>query len=106
MDKTCGNEEREWCPTQAGHFIGYDAEFFNGVEWLSVPTEPVTAGGVQYPQRNGGILTTITLYGRAQAESLAWQFAASAESKGATVDIRVQKYEIEYDIKASKILGQ
>ena len=98
-------DEIEWCRTQGGTFVGYEAEFFNGIEWLPVPYDLVPDGhGVKHPRRNGGILSTIMLHGKAQAKALAWTFAASAESQGEQIQIRLQKYEIVYDIKARKVL--
>jgi len=96
------SNKKKWCPTQAGSFAGYEPEFFNGAEWVEIQTDRGN-NGLTFPRRTGGILNTIDLMGRAQAKAIAWAFAADAESQGEEIEIRIQKYEVVYDIKARKI---
>lgn len=92
----------DWCPTQNGTFTAYDPEWFDGEKWRQIPTEP-NKNGVPSPRRNGGIISTIGLFGKAQAEALAWSYAAVAAAKGHDVKVRAQPYEVVYDIKARKL---
>jgi len=100
-----GQNERlvmpRWCPTQGGTFTAYDPEYLDGDEWREVPTVRGT-NGFPAPRRNGGITSTIGLFGHAQAQALAWGYAALAAGEGEEVKVRVQPYEVVYDIKARK----
>ena len=95
----------EWCPTQAGQMYGYEPEFREGNgEWKLVPVVKVIGGnGVNQPLLFGGITDAIGLYGYAQAQALAWKFAADMASIGKSIEVRVVDYEIHYDIKAKKV---
>jgi len=94
-------EKPEWCPTQGGTFTAYDPEYLDGEEWRSIPTDR-NPKGVPPPIRNGGIITTLCLFGHDQAQALAWSYAAHAAGVGLKVEVRVQPYDVVYDIKAKK----
>jgi len=93
--------KQKWCPTQGGTFTAYDPEWLDSEDWRQVPTK-LDPSGVPEPRRNGGVISAIGLYGYAQAQALAWGFAACAESRGKDIEVRVQPYEVVYDIKARK----
>lgn len=93
--------EEEWCPTRAGTTHGYIAQFQRGGEWKRIETSR-TDNGVPYPILNGGIFETIDMFGKAQANSLAYTFKALAESRGEYLEVRIQKYLVVYDIKAKE----
>lgn len=97
------SEENNWCPTQGGTFTGYLPEAYNmkDDEWVEIPIHPSEAG-IPFPRRNGGVLQQIFLCGHAQAQALAWGFAAQGEKEGKTIKVRIQPYEVVYDIKARK----
>lgn len=82
-------------------------------EWSDVPFVTVRNGvavrlhdgtelqvGVPFPSRLGGLLDTMGLCGHEQATALAWVFAAQLASVGGEVDVRVEEYELKYDLKA------
>ena len=101
----------EWCPTQGGQYTAYYPEFKfpDESEWERIPVAIANGitKGVPFPVCMGGINKTIALYGYEQAMALAWGFAAEAASNRdeLKVDVRVQAYEVHYEIKARKIDG-
>lgn len=99
----------EYCPTQSGVFTAYMPEYLDGEEWKGVPTIKVENGlGIPAPLMFEGILSTIGLFGYEQAQSIAWGYAAISVSSYAMkkVEIRVQAYEVSFEIKAKKISGR
>ncbi len=94
----------EYCPTQCGKFTAYKPEFrTEDVHvWMQIPTSKHPKG-VPAPKQFGGILSTIHLFGHAQASALMWWWAATAEAAGEKVDVRLVEYEVAYDIKAKII---
>ena len=99
--------DEKWCPTRAGSYRAYNPEYLGGDGvWRPVPTtETIGNGGAPYENMllSGGISITIGLFGKAQAMALAWQYAAQAAAAGHDADVRVQEYEVVYDIKARKV---
>jgi hypothetical protein len=93
----------EWCPTQAGTFPAYKPEWFNeeSGKWQAIEVRR-SERGIPYPLYCGGIAMTIGLCGHAQAQAVAWSFAAQAMAEGKEIQVRVQPYEVAYDIKARK----
>jgi len=96
------NKEIKWCPTQGGTFTAYYPEYLCEGEWKQVPTMR-KSDGIPVPMRNGGVITAIGLFGYDQAQALAWSYAAWNASEGLDVEVRVQSYEVVYNIKARKI---
>lgn len=102
--------ENEWCPTQNGKFIAYEPEWRYASkpdsEWEPVPRRKEFDRpdlGAPAPLSFGGICDTICLCGYAQANALAWLFAAKMEARGESVDVRAEAYEVIYEIKARKL---
>jgi hypothetical protein len=97
----------QWVPTRGGETYGYLAEFKNIKDkWEQIPvvrSVSCKGQGVPYPLVDGGILQAIWLWGLAQAEVIAAQWRAQADAEGATVETRIVKYEIKYDIKARRM---
>ncbi len=101
--------EEYWCPTQGGQYTAYYPEFRHpdDPEWTRIPVkiaEGIT-GGVPSPIDFGGINSVLTLFGYEQAMALAWHFSAHvmATLGEKSVKVRVQAYEVHYNIKAKKI---
>src|SRR3990172_6588637 len=103
----------DWCPNQNGQTTGYVPEYKKGEKLLRIPVKDipdyvivdgiVISLGAPPPKWNWGILKTIGLYGYAQAQALAWLFAAEASHKGEQVEVRVVPFEIHYEIKSRKL---
>lgn len=98
------SEKLEWCPTRRGTFTAYGAEWSSdGIKWKKVLTHTgINPNGTPYPLGDAGICMAIGLLGFAQANAIAWSFSAQAASQGEDIQVRVQSYEILYDIKARK----
>lgn len=99
------SETLEWCPSCRGTFTAYRAEWsLDGVKWEEVSTNTRSdTSGVPYPRFNGGICMVIGLLGFEQANAIAWGFSAQAASQGGDrIEVRVQSYEVLYDLKARK----
>ena len=109
----------DWCPTQNGQITGYVPEYNcgNDEKWLRIPVNDIIPDyvivdgrvillGAPPPKWTGGILQVIGLYGYAQAQALAWLFAAEASHKGEQVEVRVVSFEVHYEIKARKLEEQ
>lgn len=94
--------EIKWCPTQRGTYTAYYPEWKNNKDWERIPTVRVK-DGIPEPAWCGGINSIIWLFGYAQAQALAWKWAAMMDSEGKEIEVRVQAYEVVYDIKARKI---
>jgi hypothetical protein len=62
--------------------------------------------GIPFPHIGAGVLETIYMFGYEQAQALAWSWAASAESCGATVEVRVKHFRLHYDIKAYAVVEE
>ena len=96
----------EWCPTMSGTYTAYEPEWLDGDKWREVPVTREPYGqqhyGVPQPLCCGGVNATVGLYGHEQAQALAWGFAAQAVALGKEIKVRVQPYEVVYDIKARK----
>ena len=97
-------EEMKYCPTQSGVFTAYKPEFRTEEvdAWMQIPTSKHPKG-VPAPKQFRGILSTIHLFGHAQASALMWWWAAVAEEAGRNIDVRIVEYEVSYDIKAKVI---
>ena len=99
------SEKLDLCPKQSGTFIAYEAEWrFGNDKWQTVPSvfnnDP---HGVPFPRLNGVIGSAIGLMGHAQAQAVAWGYAAHAAAQGQDMDVKVQPYEVIYDIQARKV---
>ena len=100
--------DTKWCPTQAGTFTAYKPEWRdkNG-EWKDIPIVRLTPRqgyGIPRPRFGASdVAAAIYLHGYEEALALAWQYAAYEAAEGNKVDVRVQSYEVVYDIKARKI---
>jgi len=74
----------------------------SGGEWKTVPFFP-SPDGVPQPSYNAGVNMTLDLCGYEQAQALAWTYAAHAIANGQRIKVRIQEYEVVYDVKAKKI---
>ncbi len=97
----------EYCPTQNGTFLAYRPEYrlrdsYKKQEWKPVPITK-GRGGTPFPEQFGGIMSTIHLFGYAQAKTLMWSWSALAEERGESVDVRVVEYKVAYGIKAKRV---
>ena len=107
-----GIVSKEWVPNMSGKMRGFEPEYrydtFESADgptftkWKKVPwtREAFPVIGQPYPRLFGGVLDTIGLLGKAQANAIAWSFAAQQDAIGKEVEVRVVEYEIEYSIKA------
>jgi len=105
-------DEEKWCPTQGGSLTGYYPEYLDRADgtWKNIPIScepkpnPMGYISVPWPSFCGGVLQTVYLYGYEQAQAMAWFHAACEAGRGNYVpEVRVQAYEINYEIKARKI---
>lgn len=93
----------EWCPTQSGTHTAYVPEYYHNDRWVAVPTEAGGKCGIPQPYFNQGVNSTLGLFGYEQAMALAYSFAAHSQASGMPMEVRVQKYEVQYKLKARKI---
>jgi hypothetical protein len=104
--KKVNKDEIDWCPTQGGTYQAYVPEYFNGFEWVVVPLEASTqpANGIPQPKHLGGINQMLGLYGYDQALALAHWYAACKKAESyESVQVRAQRYEVIYSLKARKV---
>jgi hypothetical protein len=95
---------QEWCPTQGGEFTAYRPQVMYKGDWIDIPLQDVGVNGVPYPLFMGGVARTVGLCGHAQAQCLAWGYAAAMDAEsGEMVQVRVQAFKVVYDIKARAI---
>jgi hypothetical protein len=93
---------REW-----GKALNERVGFKGGADWTDVPVTIIRGGviaelpngqevrwGIPFPHIGAGVLETIYMFGYEQAQALAWSWAASAESCGATVEVRVKHFRL------------
>jgi len=94
-------DKEEWCPTRSVKTRGYKAQVKNEEKWSDLAVnDSIDGAGIPYPRLNGGILYELGLQGFAQANAVAWDYAAKMALHGRDVDVRVQEYEIEASMKA------
>jgi hypothetical protein len=92
--------------------LGYEG----GKDWQNIPVSIIRGGvvltlpdgreipfGIPFPRIFPGILETIHQFGYEQAHALAWCFAAQAGAVGATIEIRVKEYRLDYSIKTKEL---
>jgi hypothetical protein len=96
---------KEALPTQSGSYRAWRPEYQSGDTllsldgWRPVPTRE-SAEGIPMAGPMQGINHTICMCSYAQANALAWAYAASVEAAtGRAVEVRVAEYQIAYDIK-------
>ena len=99
------SDKEKWCPTQRGNMIAYEPQWLNDGKWKLVPTKASTEG-IPSPMFGFGAAKMVGLYGYAEAMALAWSYAASADACGENIKVRVVEYELEYDIKAKRIINE
>lgn len=62
------------------------------------------AAGIAFPIVDGGVLETAWLLGKAQANAVAWIFAADwAAMNFREIEVRVVEYEVKYSIEYSRV---
>ena len=96
----------KYCPTQTGKFIAYRPQYRNNStgKWNDIPIiKNEKRHGVPYPNQFGGIISTIGLSGYSQAKALMWAWSAYYEGVGKEIETRLEKYEVNYQIRALKI---
>lgn len=89
-------------PTMQGKCSAYVPEYLKDGKWVRIPTEIIDWRGVPYPSFPGGIICSLGLFGYAQANALAWLFAAQHDAHGEPVEIRIQEYVLDYHLSARK----
>ena len=96
-------EETEYCPTRAGKYTAYVAEFFDddGI-WRPVRVAKAV-NGVPGPLADAALNYAIGLQGFEQAWAIAWLHAAARAAEGIDVQVRLAQYEVQYDIKAKRL---
>ena len=95
----------DWFPTRGGSYSAYMPQYLSGQTWIDVPFDHVPSDrGVPYPADTGNITEHVGLCGYAQAMAMAWTYAAFAEAEtGERIKVRVQRYQVKYDIKARAV---
>jgi len=105
------DKENPWVPSHSGKVRGYQAEYrtmekgsLNWLSWKPVPIEKSEIG-IPYPGLHGNHLESLGLMGFEQAKAHAWWTLACSKSgrRFSACEVRVQEYEVEYDLKARKI---
>jgi hypothetical protein len=74
-------------------------------KWKEIPWDiGVAPYGHPYPRLFGGVLQTCGLLGPAQAQAIAWAYAAQVEgTTGAKeIEVRIIEYEVKYDIATTR----
>lgn len=94
--------DKEYSSTTAGSTAGFAPEWHDGDSWVRVETRRGLQG-VPSPLFEGGLLATVGLMGYAQANAIAWMFKAHADAEGEKIEIRVQEYEVTFDIRTKKM---
>lgn len=93
---------------QTGTVDGYRPEFKDPLteKWKAIhfKNEHVVHGGIvagiPYPALCGGVLQEVYLCGHAQAQTLAWGFAANYEAVHAvSIEVRIVRYKVKYTIE-------
>ena len=103
------DKKEKWCPTMSGSTAGYKPEYRKkgegDDEWKALSinhdVNPRSPTGV-LSKRFDNIPATLFMQTYEQAWALAWMFAAEAAGNGECVDVRVQMYNIVFDLKAQK----
>ena len=95
-------EEIEWCPTRSGTFTAYDVEHKVGNKWELVGLRSNKLQ-IPYPAYEGGVIESLALLGKAQAEAARWLYEAQAAAEGKSVKTRLVKYKVVYDLKACRV---
>lgn len=93
----------EYCPTRNGKYFAYTPEYLDEQNvWKPIP---IARGniGIPFPLDCGGLTMELGLCGKEQAYALAHHFAAQAAAIGTTEAVRIQRYEVLYDLKARKL---
>lgn len=105
--KEIKNLALEHIPQQSGSYTAYRPEYKDSSgQWQEIQTKPCHEGIPSLRDNNGAINSVVRLYGFEQAWALAWMWLATETARGVKVtveNIRVQCYEVKYEIKASKI---
>ena len=95
--------DKSWFPIRSGTYRAYEPRWLDGGEWRRIQTDasaPGSGSGIPAPLLHGGINYEIGLFGYDQAMALAHWFAASAASRGECVTVRVQEFDVVFEIKA------
>jgi len=93
---------------QSGTTTGYKAQWrregkekWKDITWekLCYPRGAILES-VPFPALYGGILSTVYLMGKAQAQAVAWGFVADWEAtQFSTIEVRILAYEVKYSIE-------
>ena len=92
-----------------GTFTAYQPMYFDDdkQKWIhiSVRYSPTTdAGGVKFPLFFGGIMQEVSLYGKAQANALAWGHAAECNAlNGFAPDVKIVPFKVKFDLVVEAI---
>ena len=92
-----------------GTFTAYQPMYFTAAKqkWIhiSVRHSPTThAGGVKFPLCFGGIMQEVYLYGEAQANALAWGYAAECDAlNGFAPDVKIVPFKVKFDLVVEAI---
>lgn len=104
-------DTKDKSPTQGGTCFGFMPMWRfkdKNDEWRRIETLATriyNKAGIPYPWMFGGVIEQIGLYGEAQSMAIAFDFEAQAEAEaqGKRIEIRVDMYEIKFNIECEKI---
>jgi hypothetical protein len=101
------DKEIKWCPTQGGNTVGYNPQYKDKYDdWRAVPTMQ-NSDGIPASKFRTKAIHDLGLFTYAQAQALAWTFAAfTAAETGIDIEVRVQEYEVVYDLKARPLSSE
>ena len=92
-----------------GTFTAYQPMYFDDdrQKWRHISTRhsPTTqAAGVKFPLCFGGLMQEIFLYGEAQANALAWGYAAECDAlNGVAPDVKITPFKVKFDLVVEAI---
>ena len=93
---------------QSGTTKGYRSEFMDPLtdKWKQIEWKQryhphgVSLEGVPFPLISGGILSEAWLMGYAQAQAVAWAFAADYEAtQYRSIEVRIVSFDVKYSIE-------
>ena len=91
------------CPSRHGTFVAYQPQYLKDSKWIPIPIRLIDSalGGAKFPLIFGGICQEIWLCGEAQANAIAWGFAAEWEAVNpSSVHVRIVSFDVKFNIEA------
>ena len=98
------DKEIKYMPSMFGNYTAYVPEYFDGKDWQRIPVQ-TDRKGIPQPNDFGSLNEMLSLYGYEQACALAWGYKAycKGEFLMKSPKIRIQGYEVIYELKSKKI---